>query len=61
MCPAHCRHDAPQEHRRNAQGAIDRFGVVDDENAAPEEVENLFFLIRAKILALESRAEQIAS
>ncbi len=33
---------------------IDRFGAVDDENAASEEVENLFFLIRVKILALKA-------
>ena len=38
---------------------IDRFGAVDDENAAPEEVENLFFLIRVKILALKSGVQNI--
>jgi len=38
---------------------IDRFGAVDDENAAPEEVENLFFLIRVKILALKAGVQNI--
>jgi transcription-repair coupling factor (superfamily II helicase) len=41
------------------QEMLDRFGADPETNSVPEEVENLFYLIRIKILALRAGVQNI--